>query len=95
MYPFRWAHLVHHVPLLLTLSLPFIQRSGFQQHASLPQLYASLAGEALAAILSMVGALASCILLSILRVALLGQFPVSAPCRKGVYSRAQLVESRA
>lgn len=73
MYPFRWARLVHHVPLLLTLSLPFIQRSGFSQSASLPQLYASLAGEALAALLSIFGALASCILIAVLRVVLLGQ----------------------
>ena len=89
MYPFRWARLVHHVPLLLTLSLPFIQRSGFKQQASLPQLYASLAGEALAALLSMVGALASCLLVSVLRVALLGQLPLNYPAKKwhGIYSR--------
>lgn len=82
MYPFKWAHLVHHVPLLLVLTLPFLQRQALGA-SSIGGLYAALAKETLAALLSMAGALTSCLLLALLRVALLGRpsfLSLLSPC---------------
>ena len=72
MYPFRWARYVHQAPLALGLSLPFIQRAALP-HTSLVRLYAMVAMETAAALLSIACAVASCLFVAIFRVTLLGQ----------------------
>lgn len=72
MYPFKWACYVHQVPLVLGLSLPFLQRAALPSD-SLFGLYASVALETIAALVSMACAIASCLFAAILRVTLLGE----------------------
>lgn len=87
MYPFKWARVVHHMPLLMTLTLPFIQRQALWK-GPVPRLVAALAVETLAAVMSMAGALASCTFVAVLRVAVLGKH-ILPPTLCNVYTLAR------
>lgn len=70
-YPFGWAKVVHSAPLVVTLSLPFLQQSAFG-HRSLASVYYGLALETMAALLSFASAIATGMFVGIFRVTALG-----------------------
>ena len=70
-YPFRWARLIHHAPLIITLCLPFLQQDAFPTR-SLFGLYLALALETAAAIASVILAVLVSAFVAIFRVTSLG-----------------------
>lgn len=70
-YPFSWARIIHPAPLVLTVSLPFLQKGAFGG-MSLVKVYARIALETLVALASILSGVLCCAFIGILRVTSLG-----------------------